>query len=289
VLLPLRAYLSVVFLYAGISKIVDPRFLDASAPSSMHAAVLAARPGSPIGGLLGPVQAHAYAFGVLLAVAEVAVGLGTLLGLFTRVAAGGGMLLAMSLWLTVSWGANPWFTSADLVYLFSFTPLLVAGAGEFWSLDAWLVRDRQRPGYAGRRRAVLAAAVALAGTVLGVATLARGSSSRRRSGGTGAGTAAGVDLAPATAVPVGGALLVVTPSGEPVWVLQAAGGRFTALDGRCPHQGCTVRFTPAPRGFACPCHGSLFDEHGRRLDGPALRDLKPISVVVSAGEVRADS
>jgi thiosulfate dehydrogenase [quinone] large subunit len=36
VLLPLRAFLAVVFLDGGISKVVDRRFLDSSSPLSMH-------------------------------------------------------------------------------------------------------------------------------------------------------------------------------------------------------------------------------------------------------------
>ena len=53
VLLPLRVYLAVVFLYAGISKIADRRFLDDSSPLSIHASVTGVRDTSPIGGLLG--------------------------------------------------------------------------------------------------------------------------------------------------------------------------------------------------------------------------------------------
>lgn len=123
VLLPLRAFLAVVFSYGGISKIADNRFLDASSPLSMHASLVAVRDLSPIGGLLGPVEAHSFAFGVLMAAGEMAVGMGILLGLFTRLAAVGGIAITLSLWLTVSWGATPWYTSADLVYVFAFTPL----------------------------------------------------------------------------------------------------------------------------------------------------------------------
>ena len=136
-LLPLRGFLAVVYLYAGISKIADSRFLDPSSPASLHATLAAVRNASPIRSLLGPVADHTFAFGLLMAFAEIAVGIGIALGLLTRVAALGGMVLALSLWLTVSWGAEPWYTSADLVYLFAFTPLLLAGAG-VWSLDAWL-------------------------------------------------------------------------------------------------------------------------------------------------------
>jgi uncharacterized membrane protein YphA (DoxX/SURF4 family) len=180
VLLPLRAFLAFVFIYGGISKIADNRFLDGSSPLSMHASVAAVRNLSPIGGLLGPVEAHSFGFGVLMAAAEMAVGLGMLLGLFTRIAAIGGIGLALSLWLTVSWGAQPWFTSADLVYLFAFTPLLIAGAGGVLSADAWLAQRRAaQPGAAEdrTRRIVLAGGVAVAG-----AAILDGSALFRRSG-----------------------------------------------------------------------------------------------------------
>src|SRR5689334_1475924 len=162
VLLPLRAFLAVVFLYAGISKIADRHFLDGTSPTSIHAQVVAVKQASPIGGLLGAVSDHSYAFGLLMAFGEIAVGLGVLLGLFTRIAAAGGMLLSLSLWLTVSWQAEPWFTSADVVYLFALTPLLIGGA-PILSLDAWLGRAReQHPGASEdhTRRALLAGGVA---------------------------------------------------------------------------------------------------------------------------------
>ncbi|MDP9094317.1 MAG: DoxX family protein, partial [Actinomycetota bacterium] len=165
----LRGYLAVVFIDGGVSKVADRRFLNGASPLSMHASVQAARASSPIRGLLGPVAGHSFAFGVLISVAELAVGLGMAFGLFTRVAAAGGMLLALSLWLTVSWGASPWFTSADLVYLFAFTPFLIAGAGGVWSADAWLSGARvAHPGGSEDRlrRGLLAAAVAVAGAAL---------------------------------------------------------------------------------------------------------------------------
>src|SRR4051812_44880822 len=116
----------------------------------MHATLLAVRDQSPIGGLLGPVENHSFAFGLAMALGEVAVGLGLLLGLFTRIAAAGGVLLALSLFLTVSWGADPWYTGADIVYVFALTPLLLGGAGPL-SADAWLAA-RTKPGDGGADR-----------------------------------------------------------------------------------------------------------------------------------------
>lgn len=28
----------------------------------------------------------------------------------------------------------------------------------------------------------------------------------------------------------------------------------------------------------CPCHGSIFDKHGKCLNGPAVEDLAPVSI-----------
>ncbi|MCU1657654.1 MAG: Rieske (2Fe-2S) domain protein [Pseudonocardiales bacterium] len=287
--MPLRGFLAVVYLYGGIYKLADRRFLDATSPLSMHASVEAVRGTSPVGGLLGPVAAHSFGFGVLLAVAELAVGLGLLVGLFTRVAALGGILLALSLWLTVSWGAQPWFTSADLVYLFAFTPVLIAGSGGVLSADAWL--DRARDAHPGvgedrTRRTLLAGGL----TVVGAVLLGGAALFRRTPRGPTARSAA--PTAPATLsavadVPVGGARKVTDPAtASPVWVLQLQSGQFTAYDAICPHQGCTVNFVSPGAGFACPCHGSAFDSQGHLLNGPASRGLAPIPVVVDGTSVR---
>jgi thiosulfate dehydrogenase [quinone] large subunit len=180
VLLPLRVYLAIVFLYAGISKIADRSFLDDKSLSGIHANVVAVRASSPIGSLLGPVESHSLLFGVLMSIGEIAVGLGLALGLFTRIAALGGMVLSLSLWFTVSWNSSPWFTSADLVYLFALTPLLIGGAGGVYSLDGWLASAAQRHPGLGEdrsRRALLAGAGGLGVLVLlGIGAIARGSS-----------------------------------------------------------------------------------------------------------------
>jgi thiosulfate dehydrogenase [quinone] large subunit len=291
-LLPLRAFLALVYTYGGISKIADRRFLDAASPVSMHASVQAARGSSPIGGLLGPVAAHSTAFGVAMAAAELAVGLGVLLGLFTRVAAAGGMLLALSLWLTVSWDASPWFTSADLVYLFAFTPLLLVGAGGVLSLDGWLDRVRLiHPGASEdhTRRGLIAGGVGLLGVVLlgGSALFRRATPSAVRRAAQQRAEDPAVTLTTTSAVPVGGATKVTDPdTAEPAWVLQLQAGRFTAYSAICPHQGCTVQFVSPSDGFACPCHGSRFDAQGRVVNGPASRGLSPIPVAVEGDDVR---
>ena len=312
VLLPLRLFLGVTFLYAGLSKIAQRSFLDAGSPTSMHSTLVAVKGSSPIGGLLGPVVDHTFAFGVFMALAETAVGIGTLLGLLSRIASIGGMTLSFSLFLTVSWGASPWYTGADLVYLVAFTPLLLAGALPF-SADEWLAQAAQRhpgPGEDRTRRALLTGGAAVAALVaLGVSSLFRSSPSTAADGATVGGAtgttggptpsaagpsasasggtpATGKALVAAADVPVGGGKEVTDPtSGEQVWVLQLDAGQYTALNSKCPHQGCAVSFVSKSGGFQCPCHGSKFSSTGALVSGPATTGLTSVPVAKSGSEI----
>ena len=49
-----------------------------------------------------------------------------------------------------------------------------------------------------------------------------------------------------------------------------------ALSARCTHLGCTINYDPVSREFHCPCHGSVFDRTGRRLSGPARKNLEKL-------------
>jgi len=139
-LLPLRVFLGVTFLFAGMQKLANPNFFDPNSPSSIQAQLIASERLSPIHFLTGHLLEFATPLGVVISIGEIAIGLGVLLGLWTRIAALGGIVLSFSLFLTVSFHASPYYTGADLVFLFAFTPLLIAGAGGAPSLDAWIAR-----------------------------------------------------------------------------------------------------------------------------------------------------
>src|ERR1019366_10342452 len=83
---------------------------------------------------------YSTAIGIVIAISEVAVGIGMALGLWTRIAAVGGMVISFSLFLTISFHDSPWYTGPDLVYFFMFMPLVIAGAGGIWSIDALIAR-----------------------------------------------------------------------------------------------------------------------------------------------------
>jgi thiosulfate dehydrogenase [quinone] large subunit len=135
-LLPLRAFLGATFAFAGLQKLANPTFFDANSPSSIQAQLIASIRISPLHDLLGHLLRFAVPIGIVIALAELAVGLGALLGLWTRVAAAGGMLLACTLFLTVSYHSSPYYTGADIVFVFAWIPLVLAGSGGVLSVDA---------------------------------------------------------------------------------------------------------------------------------------------------------
>jgi thiosulfate dehydrogenase [quinone] large subunit len=142
-LLPLRVFLGLTFTYAGLQKLADPGYLDPHNPASAAHQMLLLRGSSPIGPLLA-LSAHAPTLvSLLIAVGELAVGLGTLLGLWTRIAAAGGVLLSLTFFFTVSWNTTPYYYGADIGFVFSWLVLLAFGPVGAYSADAWL-RKRAR-------------------------------------------------------------------------------------------------------------------------------------------------
>ena len=142
-LLPLRVFLGATFTYAGLQKLSDPGYLDPNNPTSAVHQMLRLHNSSPIGPLLS-LSAHAPTFvSVVIALAELAVGVGTLLGLWTRVAAAGGALLALTFFLTVSWNTTPYYYGADIVFVFAWLVMFAFGSGSRLSVDSWL-RNRAR-------------------------------------------------------------------------------------------------------------------------------------------------
>src|SRR3954464_483805 len=136
-LLPLRLFLGATFTFAGLQKLADPAYLDAHSPTSVQATMLSLQHQSPIGWLLG-LSAHAPVLvGVSIALGELAVGLATLVGLWVRVAAAGGLLLSLTFFLTVSFHTRPYYYGSDIVFLFAWTVPLLAGSGPGWAGGRW--------------------------------------------------------------------------------------------------------------------------------------------------------
>ncbi|WP_328378297.1 DoxX family protein [Streptomyces sp. NBC_00440] len=141
-LLPLRIFLGVTFLYAGIDKLTDSAFLHATGTGSIGELMHSVRGSAAFPALVDLALKSPAGFGYAIAIGELAVGIGTLLGLYGRVAALGGALISLSLWLTMSWQSTPYYYGNDLAYLMAWLPLLLAGS-PLLSVDA-LRADRRR-------------------------------------------------------------------------------------------------------------------------------------------------
>ncbi len=143
-LLPLRAFLGFTFCFAGLQKLANPNFFNSRSPISIQAQLIAAERISPLHSLLGHLLQFATPIGILISLGELAVGLGALLGLWTRVAAVGGLILSLMLFLTVSFHSTPYYTGADIVFFFAWMPLILAGSGGVLSLDAVIASRARR-------------------------------------------------------------------------------------------------------------------------------------------------
>jgi thiosulfate dehydrogenase [quinone] large subunit len=243
-LMPLRLFLGATFLFAGLQKLADPRFFENSSPTSIHAQLAGSARSSPIHGLVGHLVPVADGVGLVISLGEVAIGLGILVGLLMRVAAVAGMVLSFGLFLTVSFHSSPYFTGSDIVFLFAWTPIALAGAAGAPAIDTWLAGQQApaSPRAGGvSRRAVLskgAVAGAAAGVVLVggglVALLGRavGGTSASATGPaplSGGGGASTTTVPSTTSSPSTGPTGVTTTSSAPATATTAAPPSGTAI------------------------------------------------------------
>jgi thiosulfate dehydrogenase [quinone] large subunit len=145
-LLPLRIFLGVTFTYAGIDKLTSSSFFTDSANGSLLQILHGAKGGAAIPGMVDLALKAPHGFGYAIAVGELLVGLGTLFGVLGRVAALGGGLISLSLWLTVSYATTPYYYGNDLMYLMGWIPLVLAGAPYLSGDQLW---KRYRDGRKG--------------------------------------------------------------------------------------------------------------------------------------------
>ena len=140
-LAPLRLFLGVTFVYAGLQKLTDPQYFDPTASGYIGKQIIGFATDSPIHWLLMDIAApHAMLFGALVAWGELAIGVGTLLGLLFRPAAFSGGLLSLIFFLSASWSVRPYFYGADIVFVFGWLTLYLAGPGGTGlpAIDTWL-------------------------------------------------------------------------------------------------------------------------------------------------------
>lgn len=143
VLLPLRIFLGFISIYAGMGKLCDPVYFDGGKRGSMMKWLNTLHPWEVAEPLRQFALHHPVGSGLVIAFAQVLVGVLTVLGCWQRVAAAGGVLLSAALIVTVSWKTVPAYDAPDIIYLAAWSPLIIAGA-PVYSVDGRLAGSAWR-------------------------------------------------------------------------------------------------------------------------------------------------
>jgi thiosulfate dehydrogenase [quinone] large subunit len=305
----LRAFLGLTFVYAGMNKFLDANFLHQSGTdyigAQLHAVLVG---GTPIAPVIRLLAQHPLIVGIGVGLTEIAVGLGTLLGVAMLPAALVGLVINLTLWLSFTWHQHPYFLGSDSIYAVAWAAL----AFGVWETD----RSRNEgvvPTMAARidgldRRAFLrGGTVAALSAMLGILGVAvAGTPVRKRSGlgaapPPGATTSspsptssstgpagppanpAGRVIADLSSLPAGGAVAFVGPGQTPGALFRLQNGKCVAFSRICTHAGCEVGYNPSARLMVCPCHGAEFDpaKQAQPVPGsPTNVPLPAIRVVV---------
>jgi Rieske Fe-S protein/uncharacterized membrane protein YphA (DoxX/SURF4 family) len=305
----LRIYLGVLFVWAGVDKFYDKVFLDTTKsgdsylPGSLAAIIEASKANNPpLKFALDIMDSRIVLAGVVVALAEIVIGLAILVGFKTRWAALGGAAIMGSFVLTVNWfsGGN-WYENVNLAAMFAFVGLAALPPTR-WSIDARRAQRattamsdststsdstsesrRDLMGQALIAGGIAAGAVVLAllGRVFGKDTETAAASPASTAPTTPSATGSGQALTTVADVDANTAVAVTLPDNKGAWVSKDANGEIVAFSNICTHNGCKVAFAKNAGGLACPCHGSLFDtKTGEALRGPTKKPLASISVVV---------
>ncbi|WP_329120702.1 DoxX family membrane protein [Streptomyces sp. NBC_01465] len=142
VLLPLRVFLGLISVYAGMGKLCDPVYFDGGERGSMVKWLNSLHPWALAEPLRDFALSHPVGAGLTVAFLQVVVGVLTVLGLWQRVAGVFGALLSAALLVTVSWRTAA-YDAPDVIYLAAWSPLIIAGA-PVYSLDSRLAGEAWR-------------------------------------------------------------------------------------------------------------------------------------------------
>lgn len=74
------------------------------------------------------------------------------------------------------------------------------------------------------------------------------------------------------------------PTGYPNILMQKSDGSYIALSMLCTHVCCQLSYDPSGNQLYCPCHGSLFDENGKVVQGPAAYPLPIIQFTLDSNK-----
>ena len=306
----LRTFLGVTFLYAGVQKLLDPNFFHAGTPDYIGSQLTAFATGSPIRGVLLLAAKVPVLTGLVVAVAEICVGLGTLLGVAPLALAATGVAISVTLFLSASFHVHPYFLGSDSIYAVAWLAYLL-GCVEIEQRAARSAaatsRKRNVPVYGQQRRELLRAGLLGVGTLFvaglaagwpkkaaqasrGPSTLPSASPSRPKGSPSPSPTkVTGTPVASLDSIAVGQAVGFTGPGSEPAVLVRLGQNKVVAFSRVCPHAGCLVGYDSTAELLVCPCHGAEFDpaKDAEPVAGPTATPLPPIAVAIdkATGEV----
>ena len=271
----MRLWLGITWIYAGWDKASDPGFLEAGSSTYIGTQLSGFSTHSPLGFAFNPLIEYATVVGGFVIISEFAIGLATLLWVAPRLAAFGGFLMSLGLWLADTFHVSPYFLASNTAYavLWLSYLLLLIGNGKRKVLTMSLERRSVlRVGITG----ALAVAFAGAGKFFAKAAPATSTSAAGK----------GTKIVKLTSLKVGAARNFVASNGAPAILFRTKKGVF-AYSAICTHQGCTVSYSTSSKTLKCPCHGAEFDPNksGQVVNGPAETPLGKVKVAVKGAWV----
>ena len=271
----MRLWLGITWIYAGWDKASDPGFLEAGSSSYIGTQLSGFSTHSPLGFAFNPLIEHATVVGGFVIIAEFAIGLATLLWVAPRLAAFGGFLMSLGLWLADTFHVSPYFLASNTAYavLWLSYLLLLIGNGKRKVFTMSLERRSVlRVGITG----ALAVAFAGAGKFFAKAAPATSEVSAGK----------GTKIVKLASLKVGGNYNFVASNGAPSILFRTKTGVF-AYSAICTHQGCTVKYSTSSKTLKCPCHQAEFDPYksAKVVNGPAETPLGKVKVAIKAAWV----
>jgi thiosulfate dehydrogenase (quinone) large subunit len=299
----LRGFLGATFLFAGAQKLLDPNFLRVGSADFVGTQLHGFAHGTPAGPLL-LLLAHAPVLaGVAIALIEIAIGVGTLMGVAPLTAAFGGFAVSLTLLLSATWHVHPYFLGSDSIYAVAWLALFAG----IWQMErartGRLVGPLEVIDHVDRRQflrgaavgglTLIVAAAAKAFSGPAVDTLAAAPQPRTAATGPGpssppSGGTAGTPSTPGRRItsldrlPVGEAIGFTAPGVGAAVLVRLANDEVVAYSRTCTHAGCLVGYDPSNQILICPCHGAEFDpaRGAAAIAGPTSTALPTVDVVV---------
>jgi thiosulfate dehydrogenase [quinone] large subunit len=211
--------------------------------------------------------------GLVAMISEFAIGLATLTGFMLVYAALGGLIMSLTLWLTLSWAVSPYFLGSDSAYLIMWAVLL----GSIFKKSGRL----RLPDFSERREVLT---LALLGGLSIIGVIAGKNFKREPQKLSSAGSSNAI--AKVSDIAIGTSINIVDTFGAPAIIFRTKSGVY-AYSAVCTHQGCTVEFDKNSKHLICPCHGAEFDpaNSAKVLAGPTSTPLPKVKILVKGDEI----